>query len=528
MDMYQYEKVMTFVDEEDVKFIRLAFFDAFGVQKNISILSGQLERAFKEGISFDASAVAGFDNEVKSDLFLHPDPSTFSILPWRPSTGRVARMYCDIRYPDGTIYEKDSRYILKMAVEKAKEKGLKIDFGTEVEFYLFNTDEQGNATKIPFDMAGYMDVAPEDKGENIRREICFTLIDMGIEPEASHHEEGPGQNEIDFMYSDPLTAADNTATFKWVVSTAAMGNGLCADFSPKPIKEYAGNGMHINMSVRSEDGSDCNGQFMTGILEHIRDITLFLNPSEDSYRRLGEKIDSKVMMAVFTDSMGDVITTSATILSLIFFAVTGINIDGIVGVGVALVVMWAGVGIARDTLEPLIGQAIDPEVYEEIKHFVEKYDGIEGTHDLIVHNYGPGRSMASIHAEVPNDVDIEQSHEIIDRIEREAAKELGIFLVIHMDPVEMRNKKILRIKETAVRILHDLDPLCSLHDFRVVHGEHQINLIFDMVVPIDYDEKKKEDLSLRMAERMKGADSRYECVITVESDYVAQGGSDEK
>ena len=245
-------------------------------------------------------------------------------------------------------------------------------------------------------------------------------------------------------------------------------------------------------------------------------------------RKLGEKIESKVMMAVFTDSMGDVITTSATILSLIFFAVTGINIDGIVGVGVALVVMWAGVGIARDTLEPLIGQAIDPEVYEEIKHFVEKYDGIEGTHDLIVHNYGPGRSMASIHAEVPNDVDIEQSHEIIDRIEREAAKELGIFLVIHMDPVEMRDKKILRIKETAVRILHDLDPLCSLHDFRVVHGEHQINLIFDMVVPIDYDEKKKEDLSLRMAERMKGADSRYECVITVESDYVAQGGSDEK
>ena len=171
MDMYQYEKVMTFVDEEDVKFIRLAFFDAFGVQKNISIMSGQLERAFKEGISFDASAVAGFGGEVKSDLFLHPDPSTFSILPWRPSTGRVARMYCDIRYPDGTLYEKDSRYILKKAVEKAKEKGLKIDFGTEVEFYLFQTDENGNATKIPFDRAGYMDVAPEDKGENIRREI---------------------------------------------------------------------------------------------------------------------------------------------------------------------------------------------------------------------------------------------------------------------------------------------------------------------------------------------------------------------
>lgn len=289
MELFDYEKVMTFVDEEDVKFIRLAFFDVFGVQKNISIMPGQLERAFKEGISFDASAVEGFGDEVKSDLFLHPDPATFGILPWRPSTGRVARMYCDIRYPDGRLYEKDSRYILKQAVAAAKEKGLRIDFGTEVEFYLFQTDEDGNPTKIPFDMAGYMDVAPEDKGENIRREICFTLIDMGIEPEASHHEEGPGQNEIDFQYSDALTAADNTASFKWIVRTAAMGNGLYADFSPKPKREYAGNGMHINMSVRSKDGIDYNKRFMSGILAHIRDITLFLNPSEDSYRRLGEK-----------------------------------------------------------------------------------------------------------------------------------------------------------------------------------------------------------------------------------------------
>ena len=245
-------------------------------------------------------------------------------------------------------------------------------------------------------------------------------------------------------------------------------------------------------------------------------------------RKLGEKIDSKVMMAVFTDSMGDVITTAATILSLIFFAVTDINIDGIVGVGVALVVMWAGVGIAKDTLEPLIGQAIDPEVYEKIKHFVEKYDGIEGTHDLIVHNYGPGRSMASIHAEVPNDVDIEQSHEIIDRIERDAAKELGIFLVIHMDPVEMRDKRVLKIRDKTVQLLHDLDPACTIHDFRMVHGEHQTNLIFDMVVPIDYDEKKKSDLSLQLMEKIKEVDPRYECVITVESDYVAQSSPDDK
>ena len=245
-------------------------------------------------------------------------------------------------------------------------------------------------------------------------------------------------------------------------------------------------------------------------------------------RKLGEKIDSKVMMAVFTDSMGDVITTSATILSLIFFAVTDINIDGIVGVGVALVVMWAGVGIARDTLEPLIGQAIDPEVYKEIKHFVEKYDGIEGTHDLIVHNYGPGRSMASIHAEVPNDVDIEQSHEIIDRIERDAAKELGIFLVIHMDPVEMKDKRVLKVRDKVVQLLHDLDPACTIHDFRMVHGEKHTNLIFDMVVPIDYDDKKKNELPLQLMERIKGVNPGYECVITVESDYVAHEDKEEK
>ncbi len=245
-------------------------------------------------------------------------------------------------------------------------------------------------------------------------------------------------------------------------------------------------------------------------------------------RKLGEKIDSKVMMAVFTDSMGDVITTSATILSLIFFAATGINIDGFVGAGVALVVMWAGVGIARDTLEPLIGQAIDPEVYGQIKQFVESYDGIEGTHDLIVHNYGPGRSMASIHAEVPNDVDIERSHEIIDRIERGAAKELGLFLVIHMDPVETKDENVLAVREDAVEFLKELDPACTLHDFRVVHGEKQINLIFDMVVPIDYNDEKKEELKKQLAERLKKKDARYECVITVESDFVARADEETK
>ena len=239
-------------------------------------------------------------------------------------------------------------------------------------------------------------------------------------------------------------------------------------------------------------------------------------------RRLGEKINSKVMMAVFTDSMGDAVTTGATIISILFFGVTGINIDGFVGVGVALVVMWAGVGIARDTLEPLIGEPIDPEIYTRIKQFVESHEGIEGTHDLIVHNYGPGRSMASIHAEVPNDVDIEQSHEIIDRIERAVAKELGIFLVIHMDPVEMKDNYVLNIRKQAALILEELDPDCSLHDFRVVHGENQINLIFDMVIPIEYDEEKRRILPERLAERLKEKDPRYECVITVDYEYVAK------
>lgn len=239
-------------------------------------------------------------------------------------------------------------------------------------------------------------------------------------------------------------------------------------------------------------------------------------------RKLGEKINSKVMMAVFTDSMGDVITTGATILSLIVFGLTGVNIDGFVGAGVALVVMWAGVGIAKDTLEPLIGEAIDPEVYEQIRHFVEKYDGIAGTHDLIVHNYGPGRSMASIHAEVPNDMDVEQSHEIIDRIERDAAKELGIFLVIHMDPVEMKDERVLRIRKNAAEILRELDPACSLHDFRVVYGEKQINLIFDMVVPIEYDDETRQKLPGRLEERLKELDPRYACVITVDYEYVAK------
>lgn len=286
--MYTQEDVLTFIEEENVKFIRLAFFDVFGIQKNISILSQELPRAFKEGISFDASAIAGFAHEGKSDLFLHPDPSTLCILPWRPIDGRVVRMYCDIRYPDGTLFECDSRQLLKKAIQTASEENIQVDFGAEVEFYLFKENEAGPDVRIPFDQAGYMDVAPKDHGEDIRREICFTLFEMGIQPEASHHEEGPGQNEIDFRYSDALSAADQTSTFKWVVEMTAMSNGLQADFTPKPLREEAGNGMHINMSLH-DDQQDLQEAFMAGILEHIREMTLFLNPHKDSFLRLGEK-----------------------------------------------------------------------------------------------------------------------------------------------------------------------------------------------------------------------------------------------
>ena len=286
--MYSYDEVMTFVEEEDVKFIRLAFCDIHGRQKNISIMPNQLKKAFSDGISFDASAVDGFGDIVKSDLFLHPDPSTLTILPWRPSHGRVVRMFCDIKYPDGRHYENDCRYILKRATEEAAKKGISCFFGSELEFYLFKTDENGEPTKEPFDHAGYMDIAPDDKGENVRREICFTLLDMGISPESSHHEEGPGQNEIDFRYSGALNAADNAITFKSVIHTVARRNGLFADFSPKPLLHESGNGMHINISLRSEGGRDYTDNFMAGILAHIVEMTAFLNPTEDSYKRLGE------------------------------------------------------------------------------------------------------------------------------------------------------------------------------------------------------------------------------------------------
>lgn len=284
--LYTEEEVLDYAKEEDVKFVRLAYFDLSGRQKNATIMAGELPRAFKNGIAFDASAIECFEEPNHADLFLYPDPSTLAVLPWRPSTGKVIRMFCDIRNPDGTPYKKDCRHLLKTAARRIKDEcGVDLKFGTEFEFYLFKLDENGEPTKIPFDHAGYMDIAPEDKGENIRRNICFTLEQMGITPEASHHEEGPGQNEVDFRCSDPLTCADNDSTFKWIVRTKAAESGLYADFSPKPLADRPGSGMHINISC-SDSSKDMN--ILAGILSHIEEITYYLNPTENSYNRLGE------------------------------------------------------------------------------------------------------------------------------------------------------------------------------------------------------------------------------------------------
>ena len=285
---YSKEEVLQYVFEEDVKFIRLVFCDVFGKQKNISIMPDELVRAFEYGIAFDASAIAGFGDEAHSDLFLHPDPETLMCLPWRPESGKVVRMFCNISYPDGRPFECDTRALLINTIKEAKDLGYIFYFGAEQEFYLFDLDEKNNPTNIPYDNAGYMDVAPEDKGENVRREICLTLEQMGIKPESSHHEEGPGQNEIDFRYTEALEAADNVMTFQTVVKTIARKNGLYADFSPKPLDNAPGTGFHINYSVKPDSSSSRLNMMIAGILENIIPMTLFFNPSVDSYKRLGQ------------------------------------------------------------------------------------------------------------------------------------------------------------------------------------------------------------------------------------------------
>lgn len=235
--------------------------------------------------------------------------------------------------------------------------------------------------------------------------------------------------------------------------------------------------------------------------------------------KLGKRIDSKVMLATAADSLGDVITTSATVISIVICHFTSINVDAIAGLIVSGIVIWSGVSIAKDTLEPLIGQRVPTELYQKISDMVASYDGIVGTHDLIVHNYGPNQSMATIHAEVPNDVNIEVSHEIIDKIERDVKKELNILLVIHMDPVEMRDEEVLALREKTARIVQALDPALSFHDFRVLKENAQKNLVFDLVVPDSYSEKDSDRVMHQLVALLHEIGDDIECIITLDRSF---------
>lgn len=290
---------LEYVLENDVKFIRLQFCDIFGTLKNISIMPSQLEKAFDDGISFDASSIKGFSNTAESDLLLFPDPKTMSVLPWRPQQGRVVRLFCNIKKSDGTPFEGDCRNVLQKAVNDAEAKGLHFHMGPECEFYLFETDNNGKPVLVPHDEASYFDVAPLDKGENVRREICLTLEEMGLSVESSHHETGTGQHEIIFKYDDAVTAADNLVTFKTVVKTVASRNGLYASFMPKPLNDMSGSGLHINISMERDGVNLFDGDlapesrsFIAGIMKHIKELSAFTNPIVNSYKRLGTGYES--------------------------------------------------------------------------------------------------------------------------------------------------------------------------------------------------------------------------------------------
>ncbi len=288
------KEILNFAADNDVKFIRLSFCCPFGFHKNISILSEELEDAFEKGVSFDGFAIEGFEGTKQCELRLFPIATTLTVLPWRPDPGRVIRFYCDIKTPDGKRYDRDSRYILEKVLAQAADMGYRCKIGADCEFYLFKTDENGEPTYETLDNGGYLDIAPLDKGENIRREICLTLEEMGLHPETSYHEKGPGQNEIDFKYRDALQSADNFLTFKSVVKAIAARNGLFASFMPKPLPDKDGSGMHINLSLNKggenifSENSAVAESFIAGIMSKIEEITAFLNPNINSYDRFGE------------------------------------------------------------------------------------------------------------------------------------------------------------------------------------------------------------------------------------------------
>jgi len=295
---YTSKDVLRLAEENDVKFIRLQFTDVFGILKNVAITSRQLPKVLEEGAMFDGSSIDGFVRIEESDMLLIPDTDTFEIFPWRPQQGKVARLICDVYTTDGKPYEGCPRNVLKKALAKAETLGYTMNVGPELEFFLFQTDADGKPTTITQDQGGYFDLAPIDKGEDARRDMCLALEDMGFEIEASHHEVAEGQHEIDFKYGDALKTADNIMTFKIVIKSIAQRHGLYATFMPKPIFGINGSGMHTNQSLCTKDGNafyDKNGElelskiaysYIAGIMEHIPSLVAVTNPTVNSYKRL--------------------------------------------------------------------------------------------------------------------------------------------------------------------------------------------------------------------------------------------------
>ena len=310
MSRYTKDDIFRMVEEEDVEFIRLQFTDIFGTLKNIAITSSQLGKALDNKCMFDGSSVEGFVRIEESDMYLYPDYDTFEIFPWRPQQGKVARLICDVYTPDGKPFEGDPRWILKKTIKEANEMGYRFDVGPECEFFLFHTDDNGLPTTLSHEKAGYFDLGPNDLGENIRRDMVLTLEDMGFEIEASHHEVAPAQHEIDFKYDEVLKTADNIQTFKMTVKTIAKRHGLYATFMPKPKFGISGSGMHINMSLATEEGknifADENGKiglsddayhFIAGIMKHARGMSAITNPLVNSYKRLVPGYEAPVYIA---------------------------------------------------------------------------------------------------------------------------------------------------------------------------------------------------------------------------------------
>lgn len=295
---YTNKEVLTLVEENEVKFVRLQFTDVFGILKNVAITSKQLPRVLEEGCMFDGSSIDGFVRIEESDMLLMPDTDTFEVFPWRPQQGKVARIICDVYTTDGNPYEGCPRFILRKTLAEAEKMGYTMNVGPECEFFLFLTDAEGKPTTITHDEGGYFDLAPIDKGEDARRDICLMLEDMGFEIEASHHEVAEGQHEIDFKYKDALATADNIMTFKIVVKSIAARHGLYATFMPKPIFGISGSGMHVNQSLSTKNGNafyDKNDElglsgiaynYIAGLMDHIQSIAAVTNPLVNSYKRL--------------------------------------------------------------------------------------------------------------------------------------------------------------------------------------------------------------------------------------------------